>query len=91
MASIRILKKDINILTYDLLTECYIYKHYDENVSDTRFDEVIKKIVYLRNDLILRANHPETNAESLSLKEHYRKIREDLFELTRVVEELKSK
>lgn len=90
MASIRILKKDINILTYDLLTECYVYKHYDENLSENRFDEVIKKIVYLRNDLILRTNHPESDAESPTLKEHYKKIREDLFELTRVVEELKS-
>ena len=91
MASIRILKKDINILTFDLLTECYTYKHYDENLTDSRFDEVIKKIVYLRNDLILRANHPETDAVNPSLKDHYRKIREDLFELTRVVEELKNK
>ncbi len=91
MASIRILKKDINILTYDLLTECYVYKHYNDGVTEDRFDEVIKKIVYLRNDLILRANHPETDAESQNLKDHYRKIREDLFELTRVVEELKSK
>ena len=44
MASIRILKKDINILTYDLLTECYVYKHYDDKLTDSRFDEVIKKI-----------------------------------------------
>lgn len=91
MASIRILKKDINILTYDLLTECYVYKHYDDKLTDSRFDEVIKKIVYLRNDLILRANHPEADAESKNMKEHCRKIKEDLFELTRVVEELKSK
>lgn len=91
MASIRILKKDINILTYDLLTECYVYKHYDDKLTENRFDEVIKKIVYLRNDLILRANHPEADADSQSLKDHYRKIKEDLFELTKVVEELKSK
>lgn len=91
MASIRILKKDINILTYDLLTECYIFKHFEDDVTDSRFDEIIKKIVYLRNDLILRVNHPETDAESPNLKEHYRKIKEDLFELTRVIEELKSK
>lgn len=89
MASIRILKKDINILTFDMLTECYTYKYYDDGVEDNKFDDVIKKIVYLRNDLILRTNHPESNADSPSLKAHYRKIREDLYELTRVIEELK--
>ena len=89
MASIRILKKDINILTFDLLTECYTYKYYEIGLEENKFDEVIKKIVYLRNDLILRTNHPESDAESASLKAHYRKIREDLFELTRVIEELK--
>ena len=89
MASIRILKKDINIMTFDLLTKCYTYKHYEDTLEESKFDEVIKKIVYLRNDLILRTNHPENDADSDSLKVHYRKIREDLFELTRVIEELK--
>lgn len=90
MASIRILKKDINILTYDLLTECYTYKHYNPNLEDKKFDGVIKKIVYLRNDLIRRTNHPEADGDSLNLKTHFRKVKEDLYELTRVIEELKS-
>lgn len=90
MASIRVLKKDINILTFDLLNECYTYKNSNEGLEDTKFDEVIKKIVYLRNDLILRTNHPESNADSPNLKDHFRKIREDLYELTRVIEELKN-
>lgn len=89
MASIRILKKDINMMTFDLLTRCYTYKHYDDGMDESKFDEVIKKIVYLRNDLILRTNHPESDADSASLKAHYRKIHEDLFELTRVIDELK--
>lgn len=89
MASIRILKKDINILTFDLLTECYVYKYYQEELEENKFDAVIKKIIYLRNDLILRTNHPESDADSSNLKAHYRKIREDLYELTRLIEELK--
>ncbi len=90
MASIRILKKDINILTYDLLIECYTYKYYKPGLEENKFDGVIKKIVYLRNDLISRTNRPETDGDSFNLKAHYRKIKEDLFELTKVIEELKS-
>ncbi len=89
MASIRILKKDINILTYELLNNCYTYKNFEEDLEESKFDEIIKKIVYLRNDLILRTNHPESDADSASLKDHYRKVREDLYELTLVIEELK--
>ena len=66
MASIRILKKDINRLAFELLQECFAYRHYSDDLSEDKFDEVISKLVLLRNDLILRANHPETDAESSS-------------------------
>jgi len=91
MASIRNLKKDINVLTYDLLSKCYSIKSYEPDIRDEAFDEVIRKIVYLRNDLILRTNHPETDAESENLTQHYRKVKEDLYGLLGVIEELKSK
>ncbi|MEX0988253.1 MAG: hypothetical protein WD052_12325 [Bacteroidales bacterium] len=91
MASIRKLKKDINTLTYDMLSRCYILKSYDPEMNEDKFDEVIRKIVYLRNDLILRINHPETDAESKNLKIHYRKVKEDMYELLGVIEELNTK
>lgn len=89
MASIRTLKKDINRLAFDLLQECFSYRHYSNDLSEDRFDDVISKLVLLRNDLILRTNHPETDAESSSLKAHYKKVQLDLLKLAEVVEELK--
>ena len=89
MASIRTLKKDINRLAFDLLQECFAYRHYSDDLSEDKFDAVISKLVLLRNDLILRANHPETDAESTNLKEHYKQVQLDLFKLAEVVEELK--
>ena len=89
MASIRLLKKDINKLAFDLLQECFAYRHYTENLSEDKFDEVIKKIVLLRNDLILRINHPESDAAATSLKAHYKKVQLDLIKLMEVVENLK--
>ena len=89
MASIRILKKDINRLAFELLQECFAYRHYSDNLSEDKFDEVISKLVLLRNDLILRANHPETDAESSNLKAHYKQVQLDLLKLAEVVEELK--
>lgn len=89
MASIRLLKKDINKMAFDLLQECFSYRHYSEELTEDRFDEVIKKLVMLRNDLIVRTNHPETDADSISLKEHYKQVQLDLLDLTKVVEDLK--
>ena len=90
MSSIRKLKKDINTLTYDMLSRCYVLKNYDPEIKEDAFDEVIRKIVYLRNDLILRTNHPESDADSNTLKMHYRKVKEDLYELMGVIEDLKN-
>lgn len=89
MASIRLLKKDINKIAFDLLQECFSYRHYSGDLSEDKFDDVIKKIVLLRNDLILRANHPETDAESISMKEHYKQVQLGLLKLAEVVEDLK--
>jgi len=89
MASIRLLKKDINKLAFNLLQECFSYRHFSEDLSEDRFDEVIKKLVMLRNDLIVRANHPESDADSTSLKEHYKQVQIDLLKLAEVVEDLK--
>jgi hypothetical protein len=90
MASIRILKKEINRYAFDLLQECFSYRHYSDDLSEDKFDDVIKKIVLLRNDLILRANHPESDAESTSMREHYKQVELDLMKLSAVVEELKN-
>jgi hypothetical protein len=89
MASIRILKKDINRLAFDLLQECFSYRHYSEDLSEDKFDEVISKLVMLRNDLILRTNHPDTDADSATLKAHYKQVQLDLLKLAEIVEDLK--
>jgi len=88
MNSIRKLKKVINFYTFELLTECFVYKRFHPDLGEDKFDEVIRKIVLLRNDLIMRTNHPETDADSASVKEHYRKIWNDLNVLMDTVDEL---
>ena len=89
MASIRALKKDINRFAFNLLQECFSYRHYSNDLKEDKFDSVISKLVLLRNDLILRANHPETDAESATLKEHYKQVQLDLLKLSEIVEDLK--
>ena len=87
MASIKDLKHDINVLTYDLLLECFTYKKYQPDKGGTA-DKVISEIIKLRNDLINRVNNPENEKGSKELRLHFKKIREDLGRLVKMVERL---
>ena len=49
MASIRLLKKDINRLAFDLLRECFSYRHYSEDLSEDKFDVIVGSINYAFN------------------------------------------
>ena len=90
MASIRKLKDEINRLTFELINECFTFKNLHPE-KNGQVDEVIRKIVQLRNELISRTNHPEINDDSKRIKTHYRKIRNDLEKLSGLVEDLNRK
>lgn len=56
MASKRLLKKSINNLTYDLVSECFTYRHFHPE-SNTGVNTIIHEIVITRNELIKKVNH----------------------------------
>jgi hypothetical protein len=85
MASIRKLKKDLNYLAYELLTEVFTYRHFHSEMKEKKFDEVILEVIKLRNELIARINNPENPDE---IKAHYKKIRTEMVNLVKVVDGL---
>jgi len=87
MASIKELKDDINYITYDLINECFTYKNYHPE-KDNKVDKVIKDIIKLRNDLIVRVNNPEGKGDPKKMRAHFNKIRTDLGKLVKLVEDL---
>jgi hypothetical protein len=87
MASIKQLKDDINVLTYQLINECFTFKIYHPEKGN-QADRAISEIVKLRNELIYRVNHPENNEGPGKLRSHFNKIRTDLGKLVLMVEGL---
>ena len=85
MSSIRKLKKDLNYLAYELLTEIFTYRHFHPEMKEKKFDELIMEVIRLRNDLIARINNPENQDE---MKAHYKKIRAEMLNLVKVVDGL---
>ena len=87
MASIKELKDDINILTYDLINECFTFKIFHPK-DNGKADKAISEIVKVRNQLIHRVNNPEDRTDSKKLKAHFNKIKADLGKLVKLVEDL---
>ena len=87
MASIKELKDDINLLTYDLINECFTFKIYHPE-KNSAADKAISEIVKLRNELIHRVNNPKDKEDPGKLKAYFNKIRADIGKLVKLVEEL---
>ena len=83
MASIRKLKKDLNYLAYELLTEAFTYRHFHPEMKEKKFDETILEVVKLRNELISRINNIENPSE---IKAHFKKIRTEMVDLVKSVD-----
>lgn len=88
MASIRKIKKDINYLAYELLTEAFTYKRFHPEVEEKKFDDVIKEVVKSRNELISRVNNHGSNGSPVDVTEHFNKIKEDMANMIRIMDEL---
>jgi hypothetical protein len=79
MANIRDLKKDINFLTSEMITECMVFEHYHPK-EVAKSDEVIQLIVDKRNELIDKINNPSEEARKAGLKKYYSVVVKDMYQ-----------
>lgn len=89
MASIRKLKKDVNYLSHELLTEVFAYKHFHPNLEEEKFDEIIKNLVKKRNEIISRINHPEESKDSENLDNHFNRVKVEMESMIKELDKLK--
>ncbi len=79
MASLRRLKKDIDYLLDEVVTDSYLslYFHPDRKDDIVR---VIQDAVELRNSLYDRANNPTEPRNRSLVHKHYAAVRRDMFD-----------
>lgn len=79
MASVRNLKKGIDYLVSEVISDCYtcLLVNSDKN-KDEVFD-IVEAAVELRNSLIVRANHPAEKHNRKLCKKHYQQLSFDMF------------
>ena len=79
MPSIRKLKKNIDYVIFEVISDCFTFGtlHPDEKAEEV--SEIIADAVSLRNDLIKRVNNPEKTDDPKLLRSHFQLVEKDLF------------
>lgn len=78
MASLRVLKKDIDYLVNEVISDCYISTYFHPDRKDDII-AVIEEAVALRNDLFTRANNPAEKHNKSLVKKHFAFLRTEMF------------
>ena len=89
MASLRILKKDINCLTEDLISECFVYQHFHPDFTDEKLFAVLQKLTDKRNELVGKINNLSGMKDLTAHKKLLQEVRAEIPELADVLEGLK--
>lgn len=78
MASVRGLKKDIDSLIFEVISDCFVYSGVNAENSSEKVSEIITDAVNLRNDLIARVNNPDGKDNPKIVKAYYKSVEKDL-------------
>jgi hypothetical protein len=78
MASLRNLKKDIDFLIFEVLSDCFIFSSIHPDNKTDELSTIIADAVTFRNDLIARVNNPDGKDNPKILKSYYKSVEKDL-------------
>jgi hypothetical protein len=78
MASVRELKKNIDNLVFELISDCFVYSGVHPANKSDELTAIINDAVKFRNDLIARVNNPEGKDNPKIIKAYYKSVEKDL-------------
>lgn len=79
MASIRNLKKDIDLLMSMVLNDCFNVLEYNEKVDQDAVIKLAGEIIAKHREFRIRANHPDGKNNPAMVKSYYKTLMTDLF------------
>lgn len=80
MASVRNLKKDIDYLVFEVISDCFTVMSVQPLDKSDELAEVVADAVKMRNELFSRIKHPGGKKNPELTKAYYKKIKLDLME-----------
>jgi hypothetical protein len=78
MASVRSLKKDIDYLVFEVISDSFAYSGLHPEDKSEELSAIISDAVSFRNDLISRVNNPDGKDNPKIVKAYYKSIEKDL-------------
>lgn len=78
MASIKNLKKDIDLIMSLALSDCFYVLEYNSKVNGEAVMKIATEIIEHHRDLRLRANHPDGKDNPKMIKKFYNQLVADL-------------
>ncbi len=78
MANKREIKKDVDYLVGEVISDCYTYLMIHGEKNRDNVIGIIGSIVEKRNNFISRVNNPDKSFDSKQIKSHYKAINVDL-------------
>ena len=78
MASVRELKKDIDFLFFEVISDCLVYSNIHPDNKSDELSTLISDAAEFRNDLIARVNNPDGKDNPKIVKAYYKTVEKDL-------------
>ena len=78
MASVRSLKKDIDYLVFEVISDCFAYSGIHQDDNSDEISAIIMDAVSFRNDLIARVNNPDGKDNPKIVRTYYKSVEKDL-------------
>jgi hypothetical protein len=87
MASIRELKKNINVQTGELLNKCFTFTYRNPESKPKQVTETMWALAHTRNELISRVNRkiPKENKGSQFVRAFYKTVKTDIAEMPSMI------
>lgn len=80
MANLRELKKDIDFLTSEIVSQSFFKEALKDNVDKEALSKVVVDAVSMRNEFIARANHPDGKDNKKIVRNYYKVLRKSLYD-----------
>jgi len=80
MSSIRELKKDIDYLFFEFISDCFMFTSLHDGSKNADVQNLIEEAVEMRNDFIDRVNNPDGKDNPRIVGAFYSTLRKDLLE-----------
>jgi hypothetical protein len=80
MASVKNLKKDIDFLFFEFISDCFLYTSIHTGEKRTEVQNLIEEAVAMRNEFIDRVNHPSGKDNPALVRAYYKTVSKDLLE-----------